>query len=83
MGCPLRVHRRCDELIFSISNTIAYDHLMVYGTEFRTPLDAPHSAWFNIQSDHADGHWVPAEGLFIQKHYKSSFAMALIRMISL
>lgn len=31
VGCPLRVHRRCDEPIFSISNSIAYGGLMVNG----------------------------------------------------
>jgi len=32
VGTPLRVHRRCDRLMFGISNQIAYDGLMVFGT---------------------------------------------------
>jgi hypothetical protein len=31
VGCPLRVHRRCVEPMFSISNTIAYEGTMVLG----------------------------------------------------
>ena len=32
VGAPLRAHRRCQEPMFTISNSIAYDGLMVYGT---------------------------------------------------
>ncbi|MGW7046922.1 hypothetical protein ACWGDT_30380 [Streptomyces avermitilis] len=31
LGSPLRVHRRCDRLMFDISNKIACDGMMVYG----------------------------------------------------
>lgn len=36
VGAPLRVHRRCENPMFDLSNDIAYDGLMVYGT--RTKL---------------------------------------------
>lgn len=32
VGSPLRVHRRCEEPMFTVSNEVAYDGLMVYGT---------------------------------------------------
>ncbi|MER7753626.1 ATP-binding protein [Kitasatospora sp. NPDC097643] len=32
VGSPLRVHRRCEEPMFTISNDVAYGGLMVYGT---------------------------------------------------
>ncbi|MBC9719421.1 ATP-binding domain-containing protein [Streptomyces sp. TRM66268-LWL] len=33
VGAPLRVHRRCERTMFDLSNDIAYDGLMVYGTK--------------------------------------------------
>ncbi|MER6363217.1 ATP-binding protein [Kitasatospora sp. NPDC001527] len=32
VGSPLRVHRRCEEPMFTVSNDVAYGGLMVYGT---------------------------------------------------
>ncbi|WP_329548252.1 AAA domain-containing protein [Streptomyces sp. NBC_01356] len=32
VGSPLRVHRRCEQTMFGLSNDIAYGGLMVYGT---------------------------------------------------
>lgn len=67
VGLPLRVHRRCDTPMFSISNAIAYDGLMVNGfvaNEKRSRLMAawPCSRWFDVRSPTADGNWVEAEG---------------------
>ncbi|WP_303881666.1 DEAD/DEAH box helicase [Acetomicrobium mobile] len=32
VGCPLRVHRRCHRPMFDISNNVAYNGMMIYGT---------------------------------------------------
>jgi hypothetical protein len=66
VGAPLRVHRRCEEPMFGISNTIAYQGLMVYGTS-ATPFpgsphpDYPLSSWVDVTGP-AHGKWVPAQG---------------------
>jgi superfamily I DNA and/or RNA helicase len=64
VGAPLRVHRRCEQPMFGISNTIAYGGLMVYGTSCqREPLAAPPSTWVHVPATgEAQGHWIPAEG---------------------
>lgn len=63
VGSPLRVHRRCDHPMFDISNGVAYDGLMVYGTMTREPLLLPESAWLDVQATEADSHFIPAEGV--------------------
>ncbi len=63
VGSPLRVHRRCDDPMFTVSNTIAYDGLMVNGVADRGgfgPL--PRSFWWDVRSTDANGKWLPAEG---------------------
>ena len=62
VGAPLRVHRRCDHTMFDISNNIAYDGLMVFGTSVRDTLGYEASRWLDVRSDLAQGHWIPEEG---------------------
>jgi AAA domain len=62
VGSPLRVHRRCDQPMFDISNNVAYDGLMVFGTATNATLSYPKSGWIDIASTGADGHFIPAEG---------------------
>lgn len=61
VGAPLRVHRRCDDPMFSISNAVAYDGLMVHQ---KKPSSAPWpaSSWINVPKASGNGNWIPAEG---------------------
>lgn len=62
VGCPLRLHRRCDEPMFSISNRIAYGGLMVHGKTPSTSCALPGTAWIDVRADSGEGHWIPEEG---------------------
>ena len=61
VGAPLRVHRRCDEPMFSISNQVAYGGMMVFGTTAKPSLPLPASSWWDVQGP-SDSHFIPAEG---------------------
>ncbi|MFC4049909.1 DEAD/DEAH box helicase [Actinomadura syzygii] len=77
VGSPLRAHRRCDEPMFTISNQVAYDGLMVYSVTDRdapfpdiTPpprTTPPGSKWINVVSTESQGHWIPAEGTELRR----------------
>lgn len=64
VGSPLRVHRRCENPMFKISNHVAYDGLMVYGTQ-AGPSEIGRvlgeSLWIDIDGD-ATNKWSEAEG---------------------
>ena len=65
LGCPLRVHRRCASPMFEISNTIAYDGLMVPAT-----IDRPSrldellggTRWIDVRGRATEEHWIEEEG---------------------
>jgi len=65
VGSPLRVHRRCAPEIFDISNSIAYDGLMILAErELKFSPDFMPSRWIHVEMDErkAVEHWIPAEG---------------------
>ncbi|MCK8677439.1 DEAD/DEAH box helicase [Streptomyces lichenis] len=63
VGSPLRVHRRCDDPRFSISNDIAYEGLMVHGvTRSDDYAVARRSVWWHVPAGASEGKWSPAEG---------------------
>lgn len=65
VGAPLLVHRRCEAPMFGISNAIAYDDLMVFGTMPRTagPVATAlgPSRWIDV-GGLPRGKWCPAGG---------------------
>jgi AAA domain-containing protein len=74
VGVPLTVHRRCDQPMFDIVNTIAYDGLMIDGTgtsareRFNAAYPAlPESMWIDVPGVGAQGHWIPAEGVQLDR----------------
>lgn len=68
VGMPLRVHRRCDDPMFSISNKIAYDNLMIFGKKReRATTDIENiigrTKWFDVTGNVENhSHWIPEEG---------------------
>ncbi len=59
LGAPLRVHRRCEEPMFTISNKIVYDGLMIKATK---KAEKGKSSWINVSGELMGKHWVPEEG---------------------
>lgn len=74
VGSPLRVHRRCIDPMFSISNEVAYDGLMVYGTKYVSDENIdnlPPSGWIDIKGKVSEGHWVIEEGKAVEHLLKT------------
>jgi hypothetical protein len=66
VGAPLRVHRRCDNPMFLISNEVAYDGLMVHQ---KKPSESSwdDSEWIDVPSGQSgDGNWIEAEGVALR-----------------
>lgn len=60
VGSPLRVHRRCLDPMFRVSNEIAYANLMVHSVQDKTKHNdwLGHSCWIDVSSSRNSGHLV-------------------------
>jgi len=65
IGSPLLVHRRCEDPMFSISNKLAYNGLMVHAKESTkstiSEAFGTQTRWFDIRGG-AEEKWCPEEG---------------------
>ncbi|WP_018124904.1 DEAD/DEAH box helicase [Desulfovibrio oxyclinae] len=77
IGSPLRVHRRCIEPMFSVSNNIAYEGKMIYGLPHKSVPDIPpvpvESSWVHIPGETSRQQVVPGQIEFVVKLIITSF----------
>lgn len=67
-GFPLRTHRRCEDPMFSLANTIAYSGQMVKATEQKEPAnDIDPSQWFDVKGTTIQDRHVVLEEIIILK----------------
>lgn len=59
IGSPLKVHNRCNNPMFKISNTTTYDNMMIWGKSKNTNSfenENLNSCWIDVESDNFDGN---------------------------
>lgn len=86
VGSPLRVHRRCDDPMFSISNEIAYDGMMISAVDRKPTSDAgfpedPYLASADGRPAIAESYWADrpstVDGHHVQPPELEAFRKAL------
>ena len=60
-GPLLRIHSGCDEPMFSVLNTLAYNNLLIHQQKLSSVL-WPASAWLQVPATSDSNLWQPAEG---------------------
>lgn len=78
IGSPLRVHRRCLDPMFSISNTIAYDESMVLATDPEQDLSLPSSCWWDVGGYVKGRQYVQEQGEALALLLKDAFVQMKI-----
>lgn len=68
LGSPLRVHRRCSDPMFSISNQIAYNNKMIHGLDEiaeTEPFIWGPSSWFDVSGTEKSKHFVAEQAEYV------------------
>lgn len=73
IGSPLLVHGRCQRSIFEISNAIAYNNKMIFGTKERSGAVC---RWLDVRGNAASGHFVKNQAEAIVKLVVNEFREA-------
>lgn len=76
VGLPLVVHRRCEELMFNVSNMISYSNRMFSAVNEQGFARFNESIWYNTTEEpEIDSHFVKQEGRsvleLISSHFKA------------
>ena len=61
LGSPLRVHNRCDNPMFEISNLTTYDNMMIWGKDKNKNSLGLKSRWIDVKSSNFNGNFSPDE----------------------
>ncbi len=78
VGCPLRVHRRCQQLMFQISNRIAYNEQMVQATpDSDCKSTITESCWIYVEGESSSSQWVPNQGMALIRVLQKAIMYAL------
>ncbi|WP_052487631.1 DEAD/DEAH box helicase [Gordoniibacillus kamchatkensis] len=75
IGCPLYVHRRCLDPMFTIANEIAYSGKMVYATDQpkHDEFSLGDSRWIDVRGRTPLKHWIPEQGEVIKELVNKAF----------
>lgn len=76
VGCPLVVHRRCTDPMYSISNKLSYDETMKNDSKAPDTDDKyilPKSCWINVSGTETGNknHYVKKQGIVVLKLLKA------------
>jgi len=73
VSSPLRVHRRCHEPMFSISNAIAYENSMHLAIDNDPTPDLPPSCWWHVEGGASHRQYVAEQGESLTQLLKEIF----------